>query len=126
MSSSIAAFRSDLEKLIRKFQADQQHYSSKDYLEAQARMDFITPFFKALGWDVENEAGLLHHDREVLVEKGDMETTGRPDYSFRIAGQTKFFVEAKNIQTALPYLQDALEKAIEIEEACKKLFPHRK
>ena len=32
-------------------------------------MDFITPFFKALGWDVENEAGLLHHDREVLVEK---------------------------------------------------------
>ena len=24
-----------------------------------------------------------------------METTGRPDYSFRLGGQTKFFVEAK-------------------------------
>jgi hypothetical protein len=36
---------------------------------------------------VENEAGLLHHDREVLVERGDMEATGRPDYSFRIAGE---------------------------------------
>jgi hypothetical protein len=96
LSASIATFHSDLEKLIRKFEADQQHYSSKDYLEAQARMDLITPFFKALGWDVENEAGLLHHDREVLVEKGDMEATGRPDYNFRIGGQTKFYVEAKS------------------------------
>jgi hypothetical protein len=96
LSASTATFHSDLEKLIRKFEADQQYYSSKDYLEAQARMDLITPFFKALGWDVENEAGLLHHDREVLVEKGDMEATGRPDYNFRIAGQTKFYVEAKS------------------------------
>ena len=32
-------------------------------------MDLITPLFKALGWDVENEAGLLHHARDVLVEK---------------------------------------------------------
>jgi hypothetical protein len=72
------------------------HYLSKDYLEAQARMDFLTPFFKALGWDVENDAGLLHHDREVLVEKGDMDATGRPDYNFRIGGQTKFYVEAKS------------------------------
>ena len=95
LARSIATFHSDLEKLIRKFEADQQHYSSKDYLEAQARMDLITPFFKALGWDVENEAGLLHHDREVLVERGDMEATGRPDYNFRIGGQTKFYVEAK-------------------------------
>ena len=31
-------------------------------------MDLITPFFKAPAWDVENEAGLLHHEREVLVE----------------------------------------------------------
>jgi hypothetical protein len=52
LSASIATFHSDLEKLIRKFQADQPHYSSKDYLEAQARTDFLTPFFKALGWDV--------------------------------------------------------------------------
>jgi hypothetical protein len=95
LSASIATLHSDLEKLIRKFEADKQYYSSKDYLEAQARMDLITPLFKALGWDVENEAGLLHHDREVLVEKGDMEATGRPDYNFRIGGQTKFYVEAK-------------------------------
>ncbi len=95
MPASITTFHSDLEKLIRKFEADPQHYSSKDYLEAQVRTDFLNTLFKALGWDVENEAGLLHHDREVLVEKGDMEATGRPDYNFRIGGQTKFYVEAK-------------------------------
>ena len=89
------AFSAKLEKLIAKFEADREHYLSKAYPEAQARVDFITPFFKALGWGVENEAGLPHHQREVIVEKGEAETEGRPDYGFRLAGQTKFFVEAK-------------------------------
>ena len=101
LSSSIETLRSDLEKLIGKFQAEKDYYLSGDYLEAQARVDFITPFFKALGWDVENEAGLAHHQREVIVERGESETTGRPDYNFRIGGQTKFFVEAKAPSEAL-------------------------
>jgi hypothetical protein len=96
LPTSPESFSESLKKLTAKFEADKSHYLSKDYLEAQARMDFITPFFKALGWDVENQAGLPHHEREVLVERGDMETTGRPDYSFHIAAQTKFFVEAKS------------------------------
>jgi type I restriction-modification system DNA methylase subunit len=94
LPSSIETLRSDLEKLIGKFQAEKDYYLSGDYLEAQARVDFITPLFKALGWDVENQAGLAHHQREVIVERGESETTGRPDYNFRIGGQTKFFVEA--------------------------------
>lgn len=89
------AFLAKLQKLIGKFEADKEHYLSKGYPEAQARVDFITPLFKALDWDVDNEAGLLHHDREVIVERGEAETEGRPDYSFRVGGQTKFFVEAK-------------------------------
>ncbi len=93
MSVSIESLTKGLEKLIAKFDADSAHYLSKAYGEAQARIDFITPFFKALGWDVENEAGLPHHQREVIVERG--ETEGRPDYNFRLGGQTKFFVEAK-------------------------------
>ncbi len=95
MPISLQDFKEKLESLIRKFDADRDHYLSKQYSEAQARVDFITPFFKALGWDVENEAGLPHHDREVFVEKGEAETEGRPDYNFRLGGQTKFFVEAK-------------------------------
>jgi len=93
--ASLDSFRDALEKLIKKFESDKSYYLSKNYSEAQARIDFITPFFKALGWDVENEAGLSHDQREVIVERGESETTGRPDYSFRAGGQTKFFVEAK-------------------------------
>ncbi len=95
MSASLASFKATIEKLILRFESDRAHYLSKNYLEAQARVDFITPFFKALGWDVENEEGLAHHAREVIVERGEHDTPGRPDYSFRIGGQTKFFVEAK-------------------------------
>ena len=94
MAASPASFKEALEKLTRRFQSDRAHYVSKGYSEAQARVDFITPFFKGLGWDVENEEGLPHHSREVLVEAAE-DTRGRPDYSFRVRGQTKFFVEAK-------------------------------
>lgn len=94
LQASLATFKATLEKLIGRFESDRLHYFSKNYSEAQARVDFISPFFKALGWDVENEDGLAHHSREVVVETtGD--TRGRPDYGFRVAGQTKFFVEAK-------------------------------
>ncbi len=94
MSASLASFKATLEKLMGRFESDRAHYTSKGYSEAQARVDFITPFFKALGWDVENEEGLPHHSREVLVEAAE-DARGRPDYSFRVAGQTNFFVEAK-------------------------------
>jgi type I restriction-modification system DNA methylase subunit len=101
LSASLASFRATVEKLAQRFESDRSYYLSKSYSEAQARVDFITPFFKALGWDVENEAGLPHHQREVIVERGESETTGRPDYNFRIGGQTKFFVEAKAPSEAL-------------------------
>lgn len=94
MPASLASFKASVEKLISRFESDRPHYLSKRYSEAQARIDFITPLFKALGWDVENEEGLPHHAREVVVEAAE-DTRGRPDYSFRVAGQTKFFVEAK-------------------------------
>src|SRR6266849_7998247 len=87
------SFAKVLEALVRKFDSDLQTYTSPGYGEAQARSHFITPFFKALGWDVENEAGVPYHLCEVWEEKG--ETQGRPDYTFRLNGQTKFFIEAK-------------------------------
>jgi type I restriction-modification system DNA methylase subunit len=87
------SFRSDVEALVRKFDADEQTYRSPGYPEAQARNHFINPFFRALGWDVDNVAGVPYHLCEVWVEAG--ETAGRPDYTFRLNGQTKFFVEAK-------------------------------
>jgi predicted type IV restriction endonuclease len=94
LSPSLSSFKAAIQKLIRRFDSDQSHSLSKNYSEAQARVDFITPFFKALGWDAENEEGLPHHAREVVVEASE-DTGGRPDYGFRVSGQTKFFVEAK-------------------------------
>lgn len=94
MEASLATFKATIEKLVRRFDSDRSHHLSKNYSEAQARVDFITPFFKALGWDVENDQGLAHHSREVVVELAE-DTRGRPDYGFRTLGQTKFFVEAK-------------------------------
>ncbi len=94
MPASLASFITTLENLIHRFDSDRAYYLSKAYSEAQARVDFITPFFKALGWDVENEQGLPHHAREVVVEAAE-DTRGRPDYGFRVSGQTRFFVEAK-------------------------------
>lgn len=95
MSASFQEFSEKLQKRVSKFEADKHYYLSGDFLEAQARVDFSSPLFKALGWDVENGVGLPHHQREVIVERGESETTGRSDSNFRIGGQTKFFVEAK-------------------------------
>lgn len=93
MDTTIEVFCEKISRLVEKFERDKHFYLSKQYLEAQARRDFIDPFFEALGWDIENKAGLSPFEREVILEKG--ETKGRPDYNFRIEGVSKFYVEAK-------------------------------
>ncbi|MGH9727847.1 MAG: hypothetical protein ACRD33_03200 [Candidatus Acidiferrales bacterium] len=84
------SFARALEALVRKYEADRDTYLSSQYNEAQTRTQFISPLLDALGWDVRNEAGVPYNLCEVLEEKG--ETHGRPDYTFRINGQTKFFL----------------------------------
>jgi len=105
---SIETFREKLQTLISKFEKDKYHYLSKGYLEAQVRIDFINPFFKALGWDIENKAHKPPHERDVIVELSP-ETTGRPDYNFRINGATKFFVEAKAPSVSLDDINHILQ-----------------
>ncbi len=89
--SDIESFREKLQTLITKFEKDKNHYLSKGYPEAQVRIDFLNPFFKALDWDIENKAQRPPHERDVIVELSP-EATGRPDYNFRINGATKFLV----------------------------------
>ncbi len=106
--SDIDSFREKLQSLISKFEKDKPHYLSKGYPEAQVRIDFINPLFKALGWDIENKAQKPPHERDVIVELSP-ETTGRPDYNFRIIGATKFFVEAKAPSVALDDINHILQ-----------------
>jgi len=92
--ADIHSFMEHVQSLVQKFDQDKNHYLQKGYPEAQVRIDFLNPFFDALGWDIENKAHKPPHERDVIVEVSP-ETTLRPDYNFRINGSTKFFVEAK-------------------------------
>ncbi|MBI5043145.1 MAG: N-6 DNA methylase, partial [Nitrospirae bacterium] len=106
--TDIEIFKEKLHTLISKFEKDKHHYLSKGYLEAQLRIDFLNPFFEALGWDIENKAHKPPHDRDVIVELSP-EATGRPDYNFRINGATKFFIEAKAPSVALDDVNHILQ-----------------
>ena len=84
-------------ELIERFERNRDAYRSHEYNEAQVRLELINPFFKALGWDVYNEAGYAEAYKDVVHEDA-IKVGGHakaPDYSFRIGGTRKFFVEAK-------------------------------
>lgn len=87
-----------IQELVTRFSEQLTAYKKSDYNETQTRRDFIDPFFKALGWDIDNEQGFAESYREVIhedrVKVGT--ATKAPDYSFRLSGgQRLFFVEAK-------------------------------
>jgi len=46
-----------IKSLVERFEEQKESYKNKDYNETQTRRDFIDPFWKALGWDVDNENG---------------------------------------------------------------------
>ncbi len=87
-----------IEELVTRFTEQIVSYKKTDYNETQTRRDFIDPFFKALGWDVDNENGNAEAYREVIHEDRVKvgKATKAPDYSFRLPGGKRlFFVEAK-------------------------------
>ncbi len=87
-----------IEELVTRFTEQIDSYKKSDYNETQTRRDFIDPFFKALGWDVDNENGNAEAYREVIHEDKVKvgKATKAPDYSFRLSGGKRlFFVEAK-------------------------------
>ncbi|RZK37292.1 MAG: hypothetical protein EOO61_09195 [Hymenobacter sp.] len=90
--------RARIATLTENFERQLPDYQSGKYNETQTRIDFIDPFFQALGWDMHNGRGAAEAYREVLHEdKVKVGTaTKSPDYSFRLpGGQRLFFVEAK-------------------------------
>jgi hypothetical protein len=100
-SASLAALTmsapQEIFDLIARFEQHVEAYKAGQYNETQLRRDFLDPFFKALGWDVDNAAGYAEAYRDVLhedaVKVGGL--TKAPDYGFRIGGNRKFFLEAK-------------------------------
>jgi SAM-dependent methyltransferase len=93
---------------MQRFERNADAYRSGAYKETQTRREFIDPFFKALGWDIDNEAGYAEAYKDVVhedaIKVGGL--TKAPDYCFRVGGTRKFFVEAKkpsvNVKGDLP------------------------
>lgn len=87
----------NVENLVKRFADNISDYKRGKYNETQVRREFIDPLFEAIGWDVNNTKGYAEAYKEVVHE--DAIKVGRatkaPDYSFRIGGTRKFFLEAK-------------------------------
>jgi len=91
-------------ELVQRFEEQIVSYKKADYNETQTRRDFIDPFFKALGWDMDNSQGNAEAYREVIHEDRVKvgAATKAPDYSFKLAGGKRlFFVEAKKPSVAV-------------------------
>lgn len=84
-------------ELLQRFERNIDAYRSGQYNETQVRLEFVDPFFKALGWDIHNEKGYAEAYKDVIHEESVKigGVTKAPDYSFRIGGVRKFFVETK-------------------------------
>jgi len=86
-----------IKDLVKRFDEHRDAYRSGKYNETQLRREFLDPFFEALGWDVFNKQSYAEMYKDVIHEDS-LEIEGEnkaPDYTFRIGGQRKFFVEAK-------------------------------
>lgn len=103
MQDKESAYRK-IAELVERFQEQFVSYKKTDYNETLTRRDFIDPFFKALGWDIDNESGYAEAYREVIHEDKVRigGATKAPDYSFRLPGGKRlFFVEAKKPSVAI-------------------------
>ena len=77
-----------VQELIERFDRNLPAYKQGHYNETQVRVEFINPFFEALGWDVDNERGYAEAYKDVVHEDAIKVGGGTkaPDYSFRIGG----------------------------------------
>jgi len=89
----------EIKDLVKKYHSNRETYLKADYNETQLRTDFLDPFFELLGWDIKNTQGKPTNEREVLLEEGlkadATSNTKKPDYTFRLYSERKFFLEAK-------------------------------
>ncbi len=66
-------------ELVERFARNLDVYKRGDYKETRVRVEFIDPFFEALGWDVRNVRGyteqykdVVHEDVLTVSVKGDV------------------------------------------------------
>lgn len=108
-----------LKVLIAAFEKEYAFLKTPGYKETPLRIDFINPLLKTFGWDVDNESARSQFLRDVVqeetidVEEDDAIAKKNPDYTLRIQGSRKLFVEAKKVY-------------IDIEKSAKAAFQTRR
>ncbi len=83
--------------LVERFGFHRDAYLQGRKNETELRRSFLDPFFRALGWDVDNSAGYSEAYKAVAHED-PIRIGGQTkfiDYAFRIGGQRRFLAEAK-------------------------------
>lgn len=95
----ILEIKKTIQALVEKYKSNRDFYRTSNFNETQVRNEFLDPLFEALGWDIRNISGKKTNEREVLLEeslKANAAThSKKPDYTFRLFGERKFFLEAK-------------------------------
>lgn len=88
-----------IQELVERYRTERASCLKSGYNETQVRNDYINPFLKCLGWDVDNEQGKNQFLRDVIQEESieveDESSKKNPDYTLRINGNRKLFVEVK-------------------------------
>ena len=90
-------FEAELVRLTTSFHKNLSHFKNEGYDEWALRNDYLNPFRRALGWDIENLQGATQPLREVQIESR-VDIAGRrkrADYLFRTDGIDRFVCEAK-------------------------------
>lgn len=88
-----------LHELVSKYEHNRDYYLTPRFNETMLRNEFLDPLFELLGWDIKNSSGKRTNEREVILEEPLKQNASthskKPDYTFRLFGERKFFVEAK-------------------------------
>jgi len=99
--------------LVERYEYNRPVYHKGQKNETELRREFLDPFFRALGWDVDNNKGWSEAYKEVAHED-PIRIRGQTkfiDYSFRVGGGRKFICEAK--KPAVP-IKDDLTSALQL------------
>ncbi|TAE66618.1 MAG: methyltransferase, partial [Bacteroidetes bacterium] len=98
-----------IKELVEKFEEYISTYKHTEYNETQTRIEFINPFWEALGWDIDNKQKKAPHNCEVLHEVKQRQGTAnkRPDYLFQKEAKKMFFY----VETKKPFVNLLADKS---------------
>ncbi len=80
-------------EMVEQFTRNHSVYAASHYNEAQLRIEFLDPFFDALGWDMQNRLGYAEPYKDVVHEDAIKVggATKAPDYCLPNRRHTQVF-----------------------------------